>query len=48
MNLVLIGIFVFGLSASATAALYVPKKKSEWRVSDKPRVKVSIKLGEDK
>ena len=48
MSLVLIGIFVSGLSASAAAAFYVPKTKSEWRKSDAPKVKTVIKLGEDK
>lgn len=45
MGLVLIGIFVFGLSASAAAAFWVPKKKVEWPVDDRPRVKVTIKTG---
>lgn len=44
-GLLLIGIFVSGLSASAAAALWVPKKKVDWPVSDKPIVKVTINTG---
>lgn len=41
-----VGIFVTGICASAAAAFYVPRAKKEWPVSDKPKVKVTIKLGD--
>lgn len=48
MSLVLVGVFVLGICMSATAALYVPKKKSKWPVRDEPKVKVTIQMRKDK
>ena len=45
MSLVYIGIFFIGIFMSLFAALYVPKKKNEWRINDAPRVVTRIKQG---
>lgn len=45
MSLVYIGIFFMGIMASATAALYAPKKKVDWENAS-PKVKTSIRYGD--
>lgn len=45
MSLVYVGIFLFGIFMSLSAAVYVPKKKNEWRTDDAPKVVTKLKQG---
>ena len=44
MPLVMIGVFVMGLSMSALAALYVPRKKPKFGDPNAPRVITSVQV----
>ncbi len=48
LQLVVVGLVLLGLSASAMAALYTPKKKVKWGDESAPKVKTLIQVRGDR